>query len=54
LDEAEAALELSGAIAQLRARRLRQSIDALVAAGIKNEADRERYQLLMAKRRELV
>jgi hypothetical protein len=54
LDEQEAALELSGAIAQLRARRLRQSIDALVAAGIKNEVDRERYQLLMAKRRELV
>ena len=54
LDESEAALELSGAIAQLRSRRLRQSIDALVAAGIKNEADRERYQLLMAKRRELV
>ncbi len=54
LEQSEAEAELSGAIVQLRARRLRQSIDALVAAGIKSEADRERYQALMAKRRELV
>ncbi|MFA7665091.1 MAG: DNA primase [Burkholderiaceae bacterium] len=50
LSAAEAAAELSAALAQLRDRHLRQQIDALARAGIRNDEDRRRYQALMAMR----
>lgn len=44
----EALAELSDALAQLRQRDLRARIDALVAAGLETEAERLKYQELMA------
>ena len=43
----EAGSELEGALAQLKYKWARQQIDALVAGGIRTDADRERYQDLL-------
>jgi DNA primase len=50
LSAAEAASELAAALEQLRQRHVRRQIDALVAAGIRSDEDRERYHALMAMR----
>ncbi|TXL68631.1 DNA primase [Zeimonas arvi] len=50
LTAAEAAAELSAAVAQLRDRHVRRQIDELAKAGIRTDEDRERYQALMAMR----
>jgi DNA primase len=48
LDEARA--EFDGALAQLRDRRIREELDEIVARGMPTEADRLRYQQLLALR----
>ena len=48
LDEARA--EFDGALAQLRDRSIRDELDAIVARGMQTEADRARYQHLLALR----
>jgi len=48
---AELQTEFDGALAQLRDRLIREAIDELVAGGIDSEADRSRYQELVALRR---
>ena len=48
LDEARA--EFDGALAQLRDRSIRDELDAIVARGMQTEADRARYQQLLALR----
>ncbi|MCM5570508.1 DNA primase [Burkholderiaceae bacterium FT117] len=50
LSAAEAAAELSAAVDQLRDRHIRRQIDELARGGLRTEADRERYQALMALR----
>jgi DNA primase len=49
LDEAQ--VEFDAALAQLRDREVARQIDELVASGMSTVEDRERYQILMAKRR---
>ncbi len=49
LDEAQ--VEFDAALAQLQDRELARQIDELVASGMHSTEDRERYQILMAKRR---
>jgi len=46
----EARAEFEGALAQLRARRIREELDAIVAGGLRTEADRARYQRLLLLR----
>jgi len=46
----EARAEFEGALAQLRARRIREELDAIVAGGLRTEADRTRYQQLLLLR----
>jgi len=48
---AELETEFDGALGQLRDRAIRVAIDALVENGMKSEADRQRYQELVALRR---
>ena len=48
---AELELEFAGALAQLRDRAVRDAIDALVENGMDSDADRQRYQEMMALRR---
>ncbi|MCO5118912.1 MAG: DNA primase [Burkholderiaceae bacterium] len=52
LGEDEAVAEMRDALAQLRQRDLRAQIDALVGAGLETEADRLKYQELMALARQ--
>jgi len=52
LGEDEALAEMRDALAQLRQRDLRAQIDALVGAGLESEADRLKYQELMALARQ--
>ncbi|HEY0878096.1 MAG TPA: DNA primase [Zeimonas sp.] len=47
----EAQVEFDAALVQLRDREVGRQIDELVASGMHSPEDRERYQLLMAKRR---
>lgn len=47
LSAEEAASELEGALSQLKQRWIRQEIDVLVAAGMRSDAERERYQSLL-------
>jgi len=47
----EAQVEFDAALAQLLDRELARQIDELVASGMPGAEDRERYQILMAKRR---
>ncbi|RIK94521.1 MAG: DNA primase [Burkholderiales bacterium] len=47
----EAQVEFDAALAQLRDREVARQIDELVASGMSTVEDRERYQILMAKRR---
>ena len=46
----EARAEFEGALAQLRDRSIREQLDALVATGMRSEADRARYQELLLLR----
>ena len=46
----EARAEFDGALAQLRDRSIREQLDAMVAAGIRSESDRARYQELLLLR----
>ena len=46
----EARAEFEGALAQLRDRSVREEIDALIASGLPTDAQRARYQLLVAIR----
>ena len=46
----EARAEFEGALAQLRDRRIREELDAIVAGGMRSEQDRARYQLLLLLR----
>ncbi len=52
LGEDEALAEMRDALAQLRQRDLRAQIDTLVGAGLESEADRLKYQELMALARQ--
>ncbi len=52
LGEEEARAEMRDALAQLRQRHLRAQIEALVGAGLRSEADRLKYQELMALARQ--
>ena len=52
LGEDEARAEMRDALAQLRQRHLRARIEALVGAGLESEADRLKYQELMALARQ--
>jgi len=47
----EALVEFDAALVQLQDRELARQIDDLVASGMSSAEDRERYQILMAKRR---
>jgi hypothetical protein len=48
----EAADELRGALSQIEQRWVRSHLEQLVAAGIRSDQDRERYQSLMARSRQ--
>jgi DNA primase len=46
----EARAEFAGALEQLRARSIREELDAIVARGVSDDADRARYQTLLSLR----
>ena len=54
LSTEEAASEFEGALAQLKQRWIKQEIDLLVAAGMRTDAERERYQALLRMSRAVV
>ena len=46
----EARAEFDGALAQLRDRRIREELDAIVAGGMRSDEDRARYHQLLLLR----
>ena len=54
LNGAEAALELGGALGQLKSRWARQQIEQLVASGVNTEEQRQRYAALLKMTRAVV